>query len=507
MPNTSQVVPLEVACEGGLLLNIGSKDMPVGAATVLQNYESDVKGGYRRMSGYAAFDDNALTGSGQVLGIVILGASVIAARGANVEHSTGSGWTSITTARTSAGRYNFDIYNWTGTEVLIMASGTAGTNAAATWDGSTYTLMNGAVGSGAGTAPTNPIDAVEHKDHIFYLQGNKVTMSAPFNANDFTPASGAAEFTIPDTGVKLKSFRDQLYVFCEKSIYKFVGQSTSDIALIDVADDIGCVSGHTVQEIGGDLVFLAPDGLRTVSGTAKIDDVDISTLSKQIQDRIKGLNETTFSFSSALVRNKSQYRMWYTIPADIEGQNRGIIGVIKQGEGGFYWEYSDTLGIKPSAAFSGYLSGVENVLHAGWDDGIIYKQESTSAFAGSNIASIFRSPDITMQDSGLRKRIKRITFNIKYEGTTTPSLEIEYDFGKSTVPQPAAYTMSSPSYISVYVGGVYGEAVYTLDPTALDRVWVIGSGFSVAIKIIDTSTNASFTILGFQIEYVEGGRK
>jgi len=54
----------------------------------------------------------------------------------------------------------------------------------------------------------------------------------------------------------------------------------------------------------------------------KIDDIDISTLSKQIQERIKGLNETTFSFSSALVRNKSQYRMWYTIPADVEGQNR-----------------------------------------------------------------------------------------------------------------------------------------------------------------------------------------
>jgi hypothetical protein len=507
MPNTSQVVPLEVACEGGLLLNIGSKDMPVGAATVLQNYESDVKGGYRRMSGYAAFDDNALTGSGQVLGIVILGARVIAARGANVEHSTGSGWTSITTARTSAGRYNFDIYNWTGTEVLIMASGTAGTNAAATWDGSTYTLMNGAVGSGAGTAPTNPTDAVEHKDHIFYLQGNKVTMSAPFNANDFTPASGAAVFTIPDTGVKLKSFRDQLYIFCEKSIYKLVGDSTSNIALIDVADDIGCVSGHTVQEIGGDLVFLAPDGLRTVSGTAKIDDVDISTLSKHIQERIKGLNETAFSFSSLLVRNKSQYRMWYVVPAVAEGQAKGIIGVIKQGEGGFYWEFSDTLGIKPSAAVSGYLSGVENVLHAGWDNGIVYKQEEANSFAGSNIASIFRSPDIIMQDSGLRKRIKRITFNIKYEGTMTPTLELEYDFGRSSVPQPAAYTMSSPSYISVYGGGVYGVSVYTLDPTALDRVWVIGSGFSIAIKIKDTSTNASFTILGFQIEYVEGGRK
>jgi uncharacterized protein with beta-barrel porin domain len=49
--------------------------------------------------------------------------------------------------------------------------------------------------------------------------------------------------------------------------------------------------------------------------------------------------------------------------------------------------------------------------------------------------------------------------------------------------------------------------VYSLDPMALDRLWVEGSGFSVALKITDTSTNSSFTILGFQIEYTEGGRK
>ena len=43
-------------------------------------------------------------------------------------------------------------------------------------------------------------------------------------------------------------------------------------ALVTVShtENIGCVDGNTIQEIGGDLVFLAPDGLRTVAGTARI---------------------------------------------------------------------------------------------------------------------------------------------------------------------------------------------------------------------------------------------
>lgn len=507
MPYQGQAQFLEIKCSGGLLLDQGSKDMPYGAATILQNYEPSTKGGYRRMNGFAKYDTTALTGAGQILGITTLGANVIACRGANVEYGSGSGWTSITSARTAAGRYHFDTYNWNGTEKIIMASGQAGTNPAATWDGSTYVLMNGALGTGAGTAPTNPIDVTEHKDHMFYLQGNTITMSAPFAENDFTPANGAVEFTVPDTGVKLKSFRDELYIFCEKSIYKFTGDTTSNFQIKDVADDIGCVSGWTVQEVGGDLVFLGPDGLRTVSGTAKIDDINLSSISKSVQDRIKGLNESTYVFSSNLVRNKSQYRMWYTVDNVAEGQNQGIIAVLKQRENGLGWEYSDMLGIKPSYATSGYLSGTETVLHGGYSDGFIYKQENTNGFAGSNISSIFRSPDLTMQDSGIRKRPKHITFNIKYEGVIAPTLKIEYDFGSTLVSQPAAYTMSSPTYIAVYGGGKYGSATYSLDPTALDRIWAEGSGFSVAIKITDASTNASFTILGYQVEYVEGGRK
>ena len=522
MPYTGQAKFLEVACGGGLLLDHSSKDMPYGAATTLQNYEANIAGGYRRMSGFAKYDSTALTGSGQVLGITTLGTNVIACRGANVEYGSGSGWTSITTGRTSTGRYHFDKFNLTGTEKIIMASGTTGTNPAATWDGSTYTLMNGALGSGEGTAPTNPTDVVEHKDHFFYLQGNTITVSAPFVPNDFDPANGAMEFIVPDTGVKLKSFRDELYIFCAKSIYKLIGDNRENFAIKDVADDIGCVSGWTIQEVGGDLIFLSPDGLRPVSGTARIDDINLSSISKQVQERIRGLDESNYVFSSNLIRNKSQYRLWWSARDDaasgislLEANSPGLIAVLKGAAGaeGTGWEYSDMKGIKPSYAASDYISGAETVLHGGFSDGFVYKQENSVTgigFGGGTIPSVWRSSDIIMQDSGIRKRPKHITLNVEWEGYVAPSLDVEYDFGNTAIAQPASYTITTPTHISTYgfssttYGGV---SVYSLDPMGLDRMWVEGSGFAVALKITDTSTNSAFTILGFQIEYTEGGRK
>ena len=523
MPYTGQSKFLEVACGGGLLLDHSSKDMPYGAATVLQNYEANISGGYRRMSGFSKYDTNALAGSGQVLGITTLGTNVIACRGANVQYGAGSGWTSITTGRTSTGRYHFDKFNITGTEKIIMASGTAGTNPAATWDGSNYILMNGAIGSGLGTAPTNPTDVVEHKDHMFYLQNNTITVSAPFQENDFDPANGSAEFIVPDTGVKLKSFRDELYIFCVKSIYKLVGDNVDNFSVRDVADDIGCVSGWSIQEVGGDLVFLSPDGLRPVSGTARIDDINLSSISKQVQERIRGLGESNYVFSSNLVRNKSQYRLWWSAKDDaalpglslLEENSAGLIGVLKGAAGaeGTGWEYSDMKGIKPSYATSNYIAGVETVLHGGWDDGFIYEQEITTpgaGFAGGTIPSTWRSSDIIMQDSGIRKRPRHITLNVQWEGYVAPSLDVEYDFGDIGIAQPAAYVITTPTQISTYglPSSTYGgTSVYSLDAKNLDRLWVEGSGFAVSLKITDTSTNSAFTVLGFQIEYTEGGRK
>ena len=55
MPDSSQTQPAAFNCEGGLVLNRSSFLMKPGEALVLENFEPDVEGGYRRMNGYRKY--------------------------------------------------------------------------------------------------------------------------------------------------------------------------------------------------------------------------------------------------------------------------------------------------------------------------------------------------------------------------------------------------------------------------------------------------------------------
>ena len=65
-----------------------------------------------------------------------------------------------------------------------------------------------------------------------------------------------------------------LIIFCTNSIYKLQNiNNSSTITVVPITKNVGCMDGASIQEIAGDLVFLSPDGLRTIAGTTRIGDV------------------------------------------------------------------------------------------------------------------------------------------------------------------------------------------------------------------------------------------
>ena len=104
---------------------------------------------------------------------------------------------------------------------------------------------------------------------MFYAgasNSQEVIFSVPFEEDNFTTASGAGSFKVDSTVVDMKVFRNELIIFCEDRIYKLTGTSSSNFAVQEVTRNIGCRDGGSIQEIGGDVIFLAPDGLRTIAG-------------------------------------------------------------------------------------------------------------------------------------------------------------------------------------------------------------------------------------------------
>ena len=239
MPDTSLLSPFIVKLGGGLMLDKDAFTLPPGAATQLQNFEPDINGGYRRINGFTKYDSNQVGGSSAtILGVHIYKNQVIASQGTAVYKGSGSGWTSIDTGRTSAGRYDFVNFNFNNTEKVIWCDGA---NRPSSYDNSSVTDLS--------SAPSDPEFVAVFKNHVFFAgmstNPQEVVFSAPYDETDYAAANGAGSIRVDSTVKKLKVFRDRLFIFCEDSIFFVAGSSVADFQLQPVTRNIGCCLLYT----------------------------------------------------------------------------------------------------------------------------------------------------------------------------------------------------------------------------------------------------------------------
>ena len=512
MPDTSYQKPFTASCAGGLVLNKDVFTMHPGEALQLANFEPNIAGGYRKLNGTTKYNSTIVTqvssSSERILMSAIFNDIIVAGRGGTVYTGTTSGsWTSRATSKGTSYTYDFDKYNYDGTDRIIIATG-----ASAAFSLNTSYAEDIINATGGGTAPTNPKFVKSFANHMFYggmsNSTHSVIFSGPFTEDDFN--TGAGEIKVGDVVTGLKVFRNELYVFCQRRIYKIAGTSSSDFALAEVAKNVGTIAHHSIQELGGDIIFLAADGMRTIAGTTRIGDVELGTVSKQIQERISDI--TYDNVTSLVIRDNSQYRLFYPVTAGLESSQKGLIAVIKVNPNTqqMGYEYADLKGLKVSCCDSDYISNVETVVSGGYD-GYIYKQESgnvwTRAGDTDNLNAIYRSPDITMGDPGVRKNMQRVNLNWKPEGAVSANLYLKYNYDDIETPQPDVFSITSSGSGANYGDGIYGTSAWGQGDLPITRTPVEGSGFAVAVQLTDTSSNIPWSLKGFELEFTPGGRR
>src|SRR5210317_930686 len=525
---------VSVTCEGGLDL-VGTTHTlfrTPGVATVLENYESSIHGGYRRINGFSKFGNNTPDGStSNIESIQSYAKGVIACQGTNIYYSAdGTTWTQVNkdtyqnitgtvnvssgsptvnahgsstlfTSEVSVGddiKINGEIFNVLSIandhELTVdgnfesSASNVAiqrnGATAAQLASGSTITrtsksdckfaLYEGELQYGelflvdGNNQPAYLKIDIARGIHTYYFK--EVGRSAPekskfatifaerlilagdsdnpqilsystrLKPEDFT-GSSAGTIDVGDKIVTVKPFRNKLIVFCENSIFQVSGLDSTTV-VSGVTKNIGCISGNTVQEIGGDLIFLAPDGLRTIAGTARIDDIELSSISRKIlplfRDNIFP-NLSNIEFASMVIREKSQYRLFYYKTGTSNAAQKGIIGTFKiSSTGAAVYEWSETKGIPARRVHAGTDANGNEVLYHAEVDGRIYNHDTGNNFDSSNITAVYKTPDLDYGDSGIRKTLYYIKTSIRSEGSNN-NLTIlpRYDFESPNVPQPS----------------------------------------------------------------------
>jgi len=414
-----------------------------------------------------------------------------------VDDAVSESWTERDTGRTNAGKYNFERFNFDGNDKLIVVDGV-----------NDPTVFNTSLSATDVTAASveGAKFVTSFKEHMFYagMSGTpqELVFSKPFDEDDFSSGAGSGSIKVDDNIVGIKTFRSDLFIFCENRIFKLTGSSTSDFAITAVTRDIGCVNGDTIQEFAGDLIFLGPDGLRTVAGTARIGDVEIGTISRAVQPEIDTNIKDSDLFESIVIPDKTQYRLFFSNSNDLESATKGLICVLK----GQQFEFSKLKGIKPSTTDTFVETGDVKAIHGGFD-GYVYRQEKGNDFDGTAIDGKYRSPDLTFGDPGVRKHMQRVILNYAPEASISADLFLRYDYESGDSARPAAYPFDSSKVSAVYGVATYGTGTYGGATQPLVRQSVEGSGFAVALRVNDDGTTAPYSLKGFGLEYQVGARR
>ena len=363
------------------------------------------------------------------------------------------------------------------------------------------------------SAPVNPKRCTIFAERLV-VAGQSVSTSTVAYSSRLKPydfeATGSGTIDVGDIIVGIKVFRNTLIIFCKNSIFELTSLDSTPI-LKSITKNIGCIDGNTIQEVGGDLIFLAPDGLRTVAGTARIADVEIGSVSRKILPLINDLldNIANYTLSSMVIRERSQYRLFYFQSGQADSSQKGIIGTFKFNEQGIpAFEWSNTRGLVVKTCTSDLNTSNEEVKFSADESGYVYLHDSGNSFNGENISGIFQTPDMDYGDNGLRKSLYAVKANIKPEGTQDDlKLRIRYDFASSDVPQPGVFNVGTLAATSLYGSAVYGSGIYGAVTLPSKRMVVIGSGFSNSFRFYSNDTNAAYAVNGLFVSFIAGGRR
>ena len=406
-------------------------------------------------------------------------------------------WTERDTGRTNAAKYKFERFNFDGSDKFIIVD-----------QANAPTVFNTSLA--ATDVSTSSVAGAKHvaafKNHMFYSgmssTPQEVVFSVPFDEDNF--GSGAGSIKVDDTIVALKVFREDLFIFCENRIFKLSGTTSTNFAVTPVTRNIGCVNGDTVQEFAGDLIFLGPDGLRTIAGTARIGDVELGTISSNVQSLFREQLSDSGSFTSLVIPDKTQYRIFFSKDGGAESATTGVICVLKQQS----FEFAQLKGIKPACTDSVVESGNVIPIHGSFD-GYVYRQDQGNTFNGTLVEAKYRSPDLTFGDPGIRKHMQRVNINYAPESTIDADMFVRYDYESQDSSRPAAYPLDTTDVAGTYGAvSIYGAATYGGPSQPIVRKSVEGSGFAVALRVEDgATTTGPYSLKGFQMEFQLGARR
>jgi|DEB0MinimDraft_3_1074331.scaffolds.fasta_scaffold00068_18 hypothetical protein len=398
-------------------------------------------------------------------------------------------------------KMRFDRFNYDGTERIVMVNGI---DYPSFYDGTSFIPFASATSDVQGAS-----HVCNHKNALFFAKDDMLSFTAPYAYDTLETATGAGLIRVGDPITGLISFRDELFIFTEESIYRLSGSSLDTFDMQPVTREIGCIHTDTIQEVGTDVLFLAQDGLRQLSATDRVGDFNFANVSKSVQSEFSTFRTLSTSYASIIIRGKSQYRIFGWSSSTANNSALGFVTTMlaKEAQDDDNFAFAQLQGFNAYVGHSHFFEGVETSVFAN-DDGYVYEMDTGNTMDGSGLFASFATPHWPINNPRLRKTVYKAHIYSNPEGGFTFTLALKLDFdGKDVVQPQATEVTNTGTGGSFYGSSRYGTGIYGDLLVKVFTVPMVGAGFTTSLEFATTGTGAPFALDAVILEYREDDRR
>lgn len=325
--------------------------------------------------------------------------------------------------------------SWTtGQELIAYSSANAGnrmTGTVVSYAGNVLTLAVTAF-EGSGDAADweigradfkdKPYLVTEHKDHLFlaYPLGQLQTSNL---GDPMTYTTTAALFGLGDEITGLASMKGSVMgAFCLGRVHTLTGSSSADWVLQPYSNSAGA-KHDTVQEMGGNALFLDDRGLTSLQATQNFGDFEPSIFSRDAKPMLDVL--TPKVIGARIAKSKFQYRLYANDGTRLTATILSPEAIVRPQDVAFTRQMYAHI---PTCIAQGDMDDGSEGLFFGTVDGFVMREDVGSSFDGGEVAAVLRLHFNHLKSPANKKRYRKLELELESPDTVEILFRQQFDY-------------------------------------------------------------------------------
>ena len=340
-----------------------------------------------------------------------------------------------------------------------------------------------------------PYLATAHKDHLFlaYPQGQLQSSNL---GNPLLYTSTAALFGLGDVLTGLTSMKGAvLGIFCSNRISILSGTSSLDWKMESYSQSAGARRG-SVQESGGNALFLDDRGLTSLQATQSFGDFEPSIFSRDVKPLMDAI--TPLVNASRIAKSKFQYRL-YAGDTVIAAAILSPEAVIKPSDIAFTrWQYAHRVSCVGEGDMSDGLEG----MFFGTEDGFVMREDVGTSFDGAVVGSVMRLHFNHLKSPANKKRFRKLELELDSPGRVTINFRQQFNYSDGAYDATLTQGASSVGAGGQWDASNWDTFFWSLPIVTQAEANIDGVGKNMGLLLFhESATDRPFTLQGLLLQY------